>query len=228
MAGTGDDLPTAIPPAPGLAEKAYAVLEDWIVNRQIPPGSMISENRLSEQLGMGRTPIREALQRLQHIGFVEVHPRRGAVVAGVDVVRQLELIEVRRPLEELMVRCAAQRAAPEERRTLKALARDIAEAAQGGDAARWFRADRLIAETEARAAHNEVLLGTVQAIQAQSRRCWYGAIRQSNGFGEGAKRHDSVIAALVEGDADLAASSARKLVNFLERMTKGAVERYGR
>ena len=60
-----------------------------------------------------RTPIREALQRLQHIGFVEVHPRRGAVVAGVDVVRQLELIEVRRPLEELMVRCAAQRAAPD-------------------------------------------------------------------------------------------------------------------
>ena len=69
-----------------------------IVTRQLRPGSMISENQLSEQLGCGRTPIREALQRLKFEGFVEIHARRGVLVAPIDVVKQLELLEVRRPL----------------------------------------------------------------------------------------------------------------------------------
>ena len=65
-----------------------------IVARGLSPGAMISE-----ALKMGRTPIREVIARLKHIGFVEVHPRRGVLVSSVDVIRHLKLLEVRRPLE---------------------------------------------------------------------------------------------------------------------------------
>ena len=68
-------------PARSLAEGAYRAIEEMIVTRQLRPGSMVSENQLSEQLGCGRTPIREALQRLKFEGYVEIHPRRGVLVA---------------------------------------------------------------------------------------------------------------------------------------------------
>ena len=106
-------------PTESLAEVAYRAIEEMIVTRRLRPGSMISENQLSEQLGCGRTPIREALQRLKFEGFVEIHPRRGVLVAPIDVVKQLELLEVRRPLECLVVRLAAVRALDRERAEMR-------------------------------------------------------------------------------------------------------------
>ena len=64
-----------------LAESAYRLIEEMIVLRELPPGSMISESRLAEEVGCGRTPVREALLRLKHEGFIEVFPSRGAMVA---------------------------------------------------------------------------------------------------------------------------------------------------
>src|SRR5262249_11388231 len=167
------------PPMP-LADFAYETIENRIANRQLPPGALISENQLSDELGMGRTPIREALQRLKHIGFVEIHPRRGALVLGVDIAHQLELLEVRRPLEELMVICAAQRATAPERSELEALAQDLTAAARSGERTRYFHANRQIHETEVRAAHNQVLTTTMNIIHAHSRRFWYAYVEQTN------------------------------------------------
>src|SRR3954469_4503445 len=63
--------------APSLANRAHRRIEDMIVTGALPPGAMISENGLREQLNVGRTPIREALQRLSLEGFVDIHPSRG-------------------------------------------------------------------------------------------------------------------------------------------------------
>src|SRR3712207_3165882 len=104
-----------------LADAAYQAIEEMIVSRRLAPGAMISESQLAEELGIGRTPIREAIARLRQIDFVEVHPRRGVLVSGVDVIRHLELLEVRRPLEECVVRCAVERATPRDLDELDAL-----------------------------------------------------------------------------------------------------------
>src|SRR3954447_6600810 len=87
-----------------LADAAFKVIEEMIVTRRLAPGAMVSESELAAELSMGRTPVREALARLEWIGFIEVHPRRGVQVPGVDVIRHLELLEVRHPLEASMVR----------------------------------------------------------------------------------------------------------------------------
>ena len=208
-----------------LADFAYETIENSIVNRELPPGALISENQLSDELGMGRTPIREALQRLKHIGFVEIHPRRGVLVLGVDIEHQLELLEVRRPLEALMVMCAAQRATASERSELETLAQELTEAAKSGERTRYFHANRQIHETEVRAAHNQVLTTTMNIIHAHSRRFWYAYVEQTNTFDEGARLHCAVIAAIVRGDAECAAHSARQLTNFLEQLTRNILEK---
>ena len=110
---------------------AYRAIEELIVTQRLRPGSMISENQLAEQLGCGRTPVREALQRLQFEGYVEIHPRRGVLVAPIDVVKQLELLEVRGPMEKLVVAARGRRAPPtEERAAMRALADEIRAAAE--------------------------------------------------------------------------------------------------
>ena len=93
-----------------LADQAYRELEEEITTLRIPPGAILSEAQLSERFGIGRTPVREALQRLAREGLVVIMPRRGVVVSEIDVAAQLRLLEVRRELERLMVRGAAQRA----------------------------------------------------------------------------------------------------------------------
>ena len=93
-----------------LTDKAYAQIEELIVTLQLPPGTVLSELVLADRLGIGRTPIREALQRLSRDGLVNILARRGVLVSEIDLRAQLRLLEVRRELERLMARSAAERA----------------------------------------------------------------------------------------------------------------------
>ena len=209
---------------PSLADAAYQAIEEMIVSRRLMPGAMISESRLAEELGIGRTPIREAIARLRHIDFVEVHPRRGVLVSGVDVIRHLELLEVRRPLEECVVRCAAERATSRDLDELGALAGELADAARGRDRVRYFRAKRSIHETEVRAAYNPVLTRTMYALHAQSRRFWY-SYEPTDSFPEGARLHGAIAHHVVNRDAESAVRAVAALFEFLEHLTRRALDR---
>ena len=82
-----------------LTDRAYRELEEMIVTLQISPGTVLSEQALSGRLKIGRTPIREALQRLARDGLVVIMPRRGIMVSEINLRLQLRLLEVRRELE---------------------------------------------------------------------------------------------------------------------------------
>ena len=92
-----------------LTDRAYVALEEMICTLRLEPGEVLSEGALSETLGIGRTPVREALQRLAREGLVTVLPRRGVLVSEFNVKKQLRMLEVRRELERLMARSAASR-----------------------------------------------------------------------------------------------------------------------
>src|ERR1700710_375862 len=89
-----------------LREKANRVLKEEIVTLRIPPGAVVSEAILSRRLGVGRTPVREALQRLAREWLVVIMPRRGIVVSEIDTVRQLRVLEIRREIERFLARSA--------------------------------------------------------------------------------------------------------------------------
>ncbi|EWC39991.1 hypothetical protein B597_017540 [Stutzerimonas stutzeri KOS6] len=209
-----------------LVDVAFERLEEMIVTRQLPPNTMVSELQLSAELKMGRTPIREALQRLRQIGFVEMQPRRGTMVCGTDIRQQLELLEVRRPLEELVARCAALRASDEERRGLSELSKNIRNAAAEGDVINYLRINRQIHEKEVQAAHNGMLTNVMAASHAQSRRFWYQNIQQNKAFDEGADCHSRVLEAIIAGNVELAIDSVRDLMQFLERLTRSTLAEF--
>ena len=90
----------------GKAGQAYQRIEQLIVSEELAPGNLVSEAVLMEKTGLGRTPIREALQQLARNRMVEIHPNRGVLIPPASVEAQLRMLEVRRVLEALAVRLA--------------------------------------------------------------------------------------------------------------------------
>src|SRR5215813_6550161 len=105
--------PAAGAPARGadtLTERAYRLIEEQIVTLRLKPGDILSEQMLSASFDIGRTPIREALQRLAREGLVTILPRKGILVSDINPRNQLLVLEVRRELERLLSRAGAERA----------------------------------------------------------------------------------------------------------------------
>lgn len=207
-----------------LAEDAYDVIEQMVVDRRLAPGAMVSEAVLAEELSLGRTPVREALARLKAIGFVEIHPRRGVLVTTVDVIRHLELLEVRRPLDETVIRCVIRRATDADLRELRALADALKAAAARGDREQYFRSKRNLHEAANRSAHNATLAATMAALHAQSRRFWY-SYEPSDRFAESARWHGEIIEGASARDEAGAVASVAKLFTFLDALTRQALDR---
>ena len=107
--------------AASLADRAYHAIREMIVSLELRPGAVIDERSLMEQLGIGRTPTREALRRLAQEGLVEVYPRRGMFVTNVEIRDLASLAEVRSVLESHVARLAAERATDDDRDALERL-----------------------------------------------------------------------------------------------------------
>jgi DNA-binding GntR family transcriptional regulator len=214
--------------APSLANRAHRRIEDMIVTGALPPGAMISENGLREQLNVGRTPIREALQRLSLEGFVDIHPSRGVQVTAVDFLKQLELLELRRFLEDLAVQLAVERATPAERSHMRGLAEAVMEAASL-DEKHYLEVNRCIHEAIAVACKNQFIERTIRYVYSLSRRFWYAYIKDADSYKEGARMHAQTLRAIADRDGNQAAVSVRKLLDFLESLSRRAIEeKFGR
>src|SRR5262244_2788302 len=133
----GKPAPTAT-----LTEQAYRQLEEQIVTLRLKPGEFLSEHAVSTNLNIGRTPIREALQRLAREGLVTILPRKGILVSDINPRNQLLLLEVRRELERLLSRTGAERATAAQRARLQDIARGMDEAARRNDDIAFMRLDR--------------------------------------------------------------------------------------
>ena len=127
-----------LPDEQSLADQAYYSIREWIVTLDLAPGSVVNERELMGRLGLGRTPVREALRDLAREQLVDVFPRRGMFVSGVDVGDIAGLSEVRLVLETAAARLAAERSNDADREETAALLEELAQSpwADAGDAAR--------------------------------------------------------------------------------------------
>src|SRR5574337_760511 len=105
-----------------LTEEAYTQIEERIVTLRLKPSEVLSEQMLSADLKIGRTPIREALQRLSREGLITVLPRKGILVSDINPRSQLLVLEVRREIERLLSRAGAERATGEQRKRMQEIA----------------------------------------------------------------------------------------------------------
>ena len=214
-------LPVA--PAQSLTDLAYAHLEELIVTLKLAPGAAVSEAELSELTGIGRTPIREALQRLARERLVSILPRRGIVVTEINVGNQLRLLEVRREVERLVARSAARRATAAERERFRELARDFEKSAKNDDDVTFMRTDREFNTLCSAAAHNDFAAGAMGLMHSLSRRFWYIHYKQAADMPLTAKLHADIARAIADGDEDRAARASDKLIDNIEKFTRDTV-----
>ena len=212
-----------IAPATSLTDRAYADIEEMIVFLRLAPGSAISEAELSAHLGIGRTPIREALQRLARERLVSILPRRGIIVSPIDVAAQLRLLEVRRELERLIARSAARRATDDERTRFRGLAAGFEQAARVNHDVSFMRVDRDFNVLCSTASHNEFAANAMSLLHSLSRRFWYLHNKQSANMPLTAKLHADIARAIAAGDEERAAKASDRLLDAIEKFTRATV-----
>ena len=194
-----------------LADQAYIAIRNAIVSLELAPGAVIDERALIERLGIGRTPVREALRRLAHEQLVEVFPRRGMFVTNVDVRDLARISEVREALEPEAARLAAERATEDERDELAELCSSIVRGADLMDI------DERIHRAIYAAAHNDLLEKTLGEYYVLAHRIWMIALDRNEALEEAVEAHRNLVLAIVNGSGDRAADLMRAHVQGFEQ-----------
>ena len=193
------------------ADRAYLAIRGLIVSLELPPGAVIDERELMRRLGLGRTPVREALRKLAQEQLVEVFPRRGMFVTGVDVRDLARISEVRAALEPEAARLAAERATEEERVELAALSDAIKSGAD------LMSLDERIHRTIYAAAHNDLMEKTLGEYYVLALRIWMIALDRAEDLEDAVEAHRDLITAIVIADTERAADLMRDHVENFER-----------
>jgi len=205
-----------------LNEKAYQLVEEMIVTLALEPGAIFSENELSQSISIGRTPLREALQRLAHEGLVRVMPRRGMMVTEINATEHLSLLETRRVIDRLIAQRAAERATPLQRDQLRTLASSMHEAAEDQDVNEFMRIDKACDITLGLASRNTSAARAAAPLHALCRRFWF-AYQNMGDLKKSAVDHHKLMIAVAEGDASAAHAASDHLLDYLELFTREAL-----
>ncbi|MCH9803367.1 GntR family transcriptional regulator [bacterium] len=203
-----------------LSEAAYNRLRSMIVRLEFAPGDVLREDDLREQLGIGRTPIREALQRLEREHFVKVVPRQGIFVTGIDVSELSMLFETRSVLEPYAARLAALRGTDE---SWDAMEEALDRTVDAADGAELLAIDRTCHEIMWQAAGNRFLIDTLDMLYAQSDRLWHLYLADVADPGHAVEEHVAILNALRSRESDIAASLVDDHVASFDAQIRDAV-----
>ncbi|WP_338894943.1 GntR family transcriptional regulator [Streptomyces sp. TG1A-60] len=207
-----------------LAERAYRAIRDRLVMLEIRPGAPINEDQLAQSLGVGRTPVREALKRLQYERLITTYPRRGTFATDVHITDLAHISEVRQELEPLAAAQAARRATATDRAILAALRRELESAHPARHhAAELMHLDLQVHRAIYAATHNPYLEDTLVRHDNLATRIWCLFIDRLSDMAGHVEEHGPLIEAIVAGDPDRAAQLARSHVEGFERAIRGAV-----
>jgi DNA-binding GntR family transcriptional regulator len=206
-----------------LSEEAYARLEEMIVTLELWPGQLVSEASLCATLGIGRTPVREALKRLEGEHLVLILPKRGALIADINIEQHLLALEVRRALERIVAARAARFCSEDNRRLFLDLADAMQLAAEQDDDRKFLELDRKFHALLTEAARNPFAAGALAPLQALSRRYWYMHQRKHPDLVRSASLHAAVMRAVAGGNSSEAVDATEALLAYADAVTREAV-----
>jgi DNA-binding GntR family transcriptional regulator len=196
-------------------ERAYLLIRDQIVTLRLAPGSVIEEASLRRELGLGRTPIREALQRLAHENLVTFVPHRGTFVCDINLTDLHRLTEVRVELEGFAARLAAERASARDRSLMAALMREL-DGMDESDVRNLIRLDQQIHRQVYQATRNTFLQAMLEESFNLSLRIWFLGLDRGVRLKQAVEEHRQLLEAIVSRDADKAESVMRRHVTGFE------------
>jgi DNA-binding GntR family transcriptional regulator len=203
-----------------MAEEAYRTLKWKILSLELEPGSFLNELELTAATGLGRTPVHQALHRLQFDGLVEIRPRKGVLVRKWSPQQIRHLIEARKPVEAAIVRLAAERATDKEieaaGRLLATGRRLIAKSDRDG----LLRLDQAFHRALASASRNPVLGEVLESLHQRSTLLWFVPLADRPEYEVVQSQHEAILAAVRGRDgAAAAAAMEAHLDGFIQPKT---------
>ncbi|GCE36982.1 GntR family transcriptional regulator [Rhodococcus sp. USK10] len=188
------------------ADRAYEIVRERLVMLDIRPGEPINDDRLAEELGFGRTPVREALKRLERERLVIAYPRRGTFATAVDMTDLADISEIRKQLEPTAAARAARTASQDARARLSALADEIAEIDDSEDPRDVLRKDVRVHREIYRASGNPHLEDILVSLDAHATRIWCLFLDRLPDVAAHVREHVALLRAIVDGDGDTASA----------------------
>jgi DNA-binding GntR family transcriptional regulator len=206
-----------------LSERGYREIRRLIVTLELEPGSVISEPELQDRLGMGRTPIREALRRLANEHLVEVFPRRGMFVAALDTRDLAAISELREELEPFAARLAAARRNDDDLAVIDELVAAIDESMKHLDVRDLIELDQRVHHHVYRCAHNEYLQAVLEQHYMHALRIWFIALDKVTHLQQAMAENRDLLVAVKDGDPDRAATIMSSHVEGFEADVRRAI-----
>ena len=211
---------------PSLAEQAYGRIRRMICTAELEPGAVVSESELCEQLGLGRTPVREALRALASEHLIDVYPRRGMFVAGVDPRDLRAISEVRERLEPFAAALAAERRDESDLETIEQLLVDLT-ALEGQELdehrSELMDLDERIHHCIYRSSHNAYLADDLDGYYTHALRIWYLGLPNLTHLQEAVLEHRELLEAIRDGDVERAQTVMNKHIEGFEAEMRRAL-----
>jgi DNA-binding GntR family transcriptional regulator len=193
-------LPFPAPEPQSLRDAAYQAIKHRIITCAYKPGEYLNEAFVSNSLGIGRTPVHQAIDRLMLDGLVEVIPRKGVIVKPVSLEEIMQIVEVRLLNESYCVRLAAERAGADDIAQLSDILARAGQSTEARSSEQLMLLDREFHATIARASHNAVLRDTLMKLHDRSLRFWFISLNRPGQHESVQRQHEAVLAAIKARD----------------------------
>lgn len=199
-----------------LATQAYLMLERDIVTLRLVPGQLLTEAQLIERVGLGRTPVREAVQRLAWEGLMDIRPRAGVAIAALDPSDFAKVLDARRGVEQVLAKSAARFASSADDEAFAFVGDEMRKAAETGDVDLFLDADKAFDTVLSAAAANAYASRLASPLQTHSRRFWF-RLKRPDSLKLAVERHLALIEAIMARDEAAAEKAATALIEHLGR-----------
>ncbi len=199
-----------------LRDVVFETLRDAIIQGRLRPGERLMEIQLAEEMGVSRTPVREALRKLELEGLIVMIPRKGAYVAGISVKDIVDVFEVRAALESLAAGLAAERITDQELEELERALVQISEAS-GSNLDAVVQTDTNFHEIIYRASRNQRLTQLITNLQEQIQRFRTTSLAQPGRTKTAIEEHRKIVEAISERNVELAQALAREHIENAEQ-----------
>lgn len=203
--------------SPSLRDAAYDAIKHRIITCVFKPGDYLNESFVSESIGIGRTPVHQAIDRLTQDGLLEVIPRKGIIVKPISLEEVMQSTEVRRVNEPHCVRLAAERA---DNVDLSVMGDILARAdawTEVRNIEQMMLLDREFHMALAKAARNAVLASILQNLHERSLRFWFISLNAPDHHREVQNEHRAIFEAIERRDADAAAKAMADHIESFRR-----------
>ncbi|MDU4960856.1 MAG: GntR family transcriptional regulator [Sporomusaceae bacterium] len=203
-------LPIKLDSYKPLREVVAETLREAIINGVLKPGERLMEIQLAEELGVSRTPVREAIRRLELEGFVVMVPRRGTYVTDLSIKDINEVYEIRTVLDVLAAGLAAERITEEELEELERLLVQISDLAEQNNVEKLIEYDSLFHDVLYRASRNDRLVGIINNLREQFTRFRSISMQYPGRIQNTVAEHTRLVEAIAQRNPDLAQRIARE------------------